>query len=200
MAGHLAGRSSSSEAWGRSGTDPVVREREAQLAAEADALARLNDASSRLWRARTLREGLEEMLTATIALLGADMGNVQLLDAADGVLRIVAQRGFDRPFLDFFREVSAPDDSACGRALRAGERQVIPDVELDAAFASLLPIARTAGFRAVQSTPLIGREGGAARNAFHALAGAPSAQRARPAPAGPVCPPGCGVHRAVPGR
>jgi hypothetical protein len=33
----------------------------------------------------------------------------------------------------FFREVSAEDDSACGRALRFGERIVIEDVEAPAA-------------------------------------------------------------------
>jgi GAF domain-containing protein len=59
----------------------------------------------------------------------------------------------------FFREVSAEDDSACGRALRFGERIVIEDVEADPEFAPLRPIARASGFRAVQSTPLMGRDG-----------------------------------------
>src|SRR5689334_23328832 len=84
--------------------------------AEADALAKLNDLSSRLWAMRSLRKGLEEMLAATIGLLGAHMGNVQILDAGRGVLTIAAQRGFEQDFLDFFREVSAEDNSACGRA------------------------------------------------------------------------------------
>jgi PAS domain S-box-containing protein len=137
----------------------ALRDNETRLAAEADALARLNELSSRLWRMRSLREGLDEMLAATIELLGADMGNVQILDAERNVLTIAAQRGFERDFLDFFRKVSTRDDSACGRALRSGARMVIEDVEVDAPYAPLRPIARAAGYRAVQATPLIGRDG-----------------------------------------
>jgi PAS domain S-box-containing protein len=127
--------------------------------AEADALAKLNELSSRLWTMQSLREGLEEMLAATIGLLGAHMGNVQIRDAGRGVLTIAAQRGFEQDFLDFFREVSTEDDSACGRALRSGERIVIEDVETDVAYTPMRPVARAAGYRAVQSTPLIGRNG-----------------------------------------
>lgn len=101
--------------------------REARLASEAAALGKLNELSSRLWQAPTLRAGLDEMLAATIELLGADMGNVQMLDSKRGVLQIEAQRGFQQPFLDFFREVSMTNDSACGRALRSGERIIIEE-------------------------------------------------------------------------
>jgi PAS domain S-box-containing protein len=140
-------------------SEESLRRNEARSVAEAHALARLNELSSRLWRMRSLREGLDEMLTATIELVGADLGNVQLLDAERGILTIAAQNGFKQDFLDFFREVSAVDDSACGRALRTGERIAIEDVENDALFAPLRPIARAAGFSAVVSTPLITRDG-----------------------------------------
>jgi PAS domain S-box-containing protein len=122
-------------------------------------LNRLNSVSSRLWRIRDLHQGLQEMLVATIELLGADMGNVQLLDADQGVLAIVAQRGFRQDFLDVFREVCKDDQSACGRVLRSGQRIVIEDVETDPAYATLRSIARAAGYRAVQSTPLVSRDG-----------------------------------------
>lgn len=136
-----------------------LRVSESRLTGEATALARLNAASERLWRMMDLRDGLDEMLAATIELLGADRGNVQILDADRGVLHIAAQRGFEQPFLDFFREVSVHDDSACGRALRSGARIVIEDVEADAPYAPYLAVARAAGYRGVQSTPLIGRDG-----------------------------------------
>jgi len=132
---------------------------EAQIKSDADAMIKLNELSSRLWSMRNLREGLEEMLAATINMLGADFGNIQLLDANRGALIIEAQRGLQQDFLDFFREVSADDGSACGRALRTGERIIVEDVELDASFAPMLHIIRAAGFRSVQSTPLLGRNG-----------------------------------------
>jgi PAS domain S-box-containing protein len=115
--------------------------------------------SSRLWRIRDLRQGLEEILAATIELLGADMGNIQLLDPQRKVLMIAAQRGFEQDFLDFFRQVSEEDESACGRALRSRERIIIEDVETDTAYMPLRSVARAAGFRAVQSTPLIDHNG-----------------------------------------
>jgi uncharacterized protein (TIGR03067 family) len=139
--------------------EAALRESEMRLADEVNALARLNEASSRLWRMHDLRAGLEEMLDATIKLLGADMGNIQMFDADRGVLVIAAQRGFQQDFLDFFREVSTEDDTACGRALRSGARIVIEDVEADAPYAPLRSVARAAGYRGVQSTPLIGRDG-----------------------------------------
>jgi len=104
-----------------------------------------------------LNEGLEEMLHATVALLGADQGNVQLLEG--GVLRIVAHQGFADPFLNHFREVTVEDDSACARALRSGETVVIEDVEADEPYAPLRPVAREVGYRAVLSMPLVGRNG-----------------------------------------
>jgi hypothetical protein len=73
--------------------------------AEAIALANLHEASTRLWRSRSVDEGLQDILAASIKLLGADMGNVQLLDGKEAVLRIAAQQGFSQEFLDFFREV-----------------------------------------------------------------------------------------------
>ena len=137
----------------------ALRKSEARWESEAAALMRLNAASSRLWSARNLQEGLDEMLAASIELLGADKGNIQLLNLARGTLTIVAHRGFDRPFLDVFREVPAEENSACGRALRSGERIVIEDVETEEGFALFRGFAAAAGFRAVQSTPLIGRDG-----------------------------------------
>jgi PAS domain S-box-containing protein len=137
----------------------ALRESEAQLASEAFALRRLNEASSRLWRAKSLREGLDEMLSAAIELLGADKGDIKLLDASQRVLTIAAQRGFDQPFLDFFSQVSGDDDSASGRALRSGERIIIEDVEAEENYAPFRSVAVAAGYRAVQCTPLIGRDG-----------------------------------------
>lgn len=132
---------------------------EAQIHSDAEALTKLNELSSRLWTMRSLREGLDEMLAATIEMLGADFGNIQLLNVDRGTLTIEAQRGFRQDFLNYFREVSVSNDSACGRALRSGERVIVEDAENDAPFAPMLPVIRAAGWRAVQSTPLIGRGG-----------------------------------------
>ena len=139
-------------------TEALLRDHEQTLAREAEALAKLNEWSSQLWRTRELRQGIKAMLDAAIELLGADKGNVQLL-GADEILRIEAQRGFEREFLEYFKEVAAHDGSACARALRSDEQVVVEDVELDDAFAPMRAVMRSAGVRAVISTPLIAADG-----------------------------------------
>src|SRR6185369_3910342 len=69
---------------------------------------------------------------------------------------IVAQRGFKQDFLDHFSNVNE-ESAACGRAMAQGGRVIIEDVESDPGFAPHRHIAASAGFRAVQSTPLFSR-------------------------------------------
>lgn len=142
------------------------------LATEVEALAKLSDLSSRLWRSRTLHEGLQEMLVAVIELLSADKGNIQLLNGDTQCLTIAVQRGFGEEFLGAFREVSDQGHSACARALRLRERTIIEDIELDLEYEPLRPLARAAGYRAVASTPLAGADGtrlGVVSTHFHGV-------------------------------
>ena len=136
-----------------------LRESQAHLAAELETMGRLHQVSMRLFGARELGTALHEILEASMALDGADFGNVQLYNPEKGVLEIVAQRGFQREFLDFFSVVTVDDDSACARAMRGGERVIIEDVTTDAGYAPYREIAAGAGYRAVQSTPLVSRAG-----------------------------------------
>jgi GAF domain-containing protein len=126
--------------------------------AEAEALLKLNDLSSSLSCTPELKEGLLEVLVAVIGLLGADKGNVQLLDAERGVLTIEVQKGFEQNFLDSFKQVSTVDDSACGRALRLRRPVIIEDTETDAGYARFRAAARAAGYRAVISSPIMGSD------------------------------------------
>jgi PAS domain S-box-containing protein len=139
--------------------EQILRQTQAQLAAHADGLEKLSECTARLWSCHTLQSGLEEVLSAVVDLLGAQKGNIQLLDETATVLRIVAQREFSQDFLEFFDEVTAADESACGRALKTGERIIVEDIEADEEYRGLREIARAAGFRAVVSTPLIGPDG-----------------------------------------
>jgi hypothetical protein len=51
--------------------------------------------------------------------------------------------------------VRKDDGCACGRAIQKGQQIVIHDVEAEEAFAPFRKAAAEAGYRAVQSTPLI---------------------------------------------
>jgi len=88
----------------------------------------------------------------------ADLGSVQLLDRETQQLRIVAQHGFRAAFLKRFEQVGMDDDSSSGRAMRARVPVHISDVTTDARYKPYLETASEAGYRAVQSTPLINRK------------------------------------------
>ena len=135
------------------------QESEERLSAELESMETLLELVSRLLGCHKLSTALDEVLAASIDISGADMGNIQLVDRDTQTLEIAAHRGFGPEFLKHFRRVSAADDAACGRTLRTRERVIIEDVEADPAFAPHRAIAARAGYRAVQSTPLMGRSG-----------------------------------------
>ena len=140
--------------------DVTERKRiETALAVQLEDMRQLHAMSSRLIEAADLPNVLEEVLDTVIDLQQADFGNIQLCDAEGGARRIVAQRGFSPAFLEYFRNVDTHDDSACGGALRAGERVIIEDIGQDEAFLPYRDIAAQEGYRAVQTTPIRGHDG-----------------------------------------
>jgi PAS domain S-box-containing protein len=123
-----------------------------------EAMNRLHELSTRLLEATGLGELLEEILEATIALQHADFGNVQLYNRQTQALEIVAQRGFGPEFLNYLRAV--PEGlGSCGLALQRRQRVIIEDTETNPAFAPCRAAAASAGYRAVQSTPMFSRDG-----------------------------------------
>ncbi len=136
------------------------KQAEQQMRRDLDAMTRLQKLGTLSAREGNLEPVLKEIVDAAIAISGADFGNIQLLDPAGGDLRLVAQRGFEPWWLEFWNSV-AKGTGCCGTALERGERVIIEDLEQSPIFAGTpaLDIQRKAGVRAVQSTPLIGRSG-----------------------------------------
>lgn len=130
-----------------------------EAALSLSAITRLYELSTRLVLSSGLESLLDEILHAVIELHGANFGNVQLYDPESETLSIVAQQGFNQPFLDCFRVVDAHDSSACGLALARRERVIIGDTETDPAYQAFRHMAALSGYRAVQSTPLFTRAG-----------------------------------------
>jgi PAS domain S-box-containing protein len=139
----------------RKRTQTQLRASDSRLASELEEMNRLHELSNQLLATRDLRSALDEVLDAAITLLDADYGNIQLYNPHKKGLEIVVQRGFPQAFLDTFRLVGTEDDTACGRALRSGARIIIEDVLTDEEYTNCRDIAAAAGYRAVQSTPLL---------------------------------------------
>jgi PAS domain S-box-containing protein len=140
--------------------EEALRASEARLAADLAGMERLQEVSTRLSQDGDTSSLLLEIVDAAVAVTAADMGNIQLLDRVSSTLRVVASRGFEAPFLEFFDAVH-DGQAACGSAMRSGERVVIGDVTASPVFEGTpaLDVLLGAGVRAVQSTPLIGRSG-----------------------------------------
>lgn len=120
---------------------------------EPEAMRRMQEVAGKL-RGRAGLDGLlPEVLDGALALTGADFGNVQLVDPATGALRIVTQCGFDFGLTDRFAVLDA---EYLGFGKMSGEwgQIVIADVSVEPLCEPYREIAASAGFRAVQLTPL----------------------------------------------
>jgi len=74
-------------------------------------------------------------------------------------LRVVASRGFDPSFLQFFATVRVEDSCVCGSALRQAGRVIVPNVTTSEIFkgAPSREVLRNADVRSVQATPIFSR-------------------------------------------
>ena len=71
---------------------------------------------------------------ASIIVPAADFVTLQLFDSANGILRIVAQQGFQSEFLNYFDTVSDKKECGCGAAMKGQSRIVVTDVVTDPLF------------------------------------------------------------------
>ena len=121
-------------------------------------LQRLQELSGRLVEETTLDSMLEEVIKASIELLGADKGVIQLYESRDHVLRLIKQIGFKQEFTSRFDHVPIGAFS-CGTAFERKQRVIIENVVADREFSQLTPLFQAFGVVGVQSTPLFTPEG-----------------------------------------
>lgn len=120
---------------------------------------KLHNLTTKLILCNNFSGALDDILDEIINFHNADFGNVQLYRPQSRTLEIARQRGFKPEFLKTFETVSNIDPCACGRALRLNKPIVIESVDNDPEFVPYIKIAQAAGFRAVQSTPMITSDG-----------------------------------------
>ena len=129
------------------------------IEAELKGMTRLHEVVSRLLAAPDVRSALGEILVATCAMMGSQMGNVQVYDPHAQTLTIAAQQGFSQDLLDQQGVVRRDSPSACSAAMNGLSRVMVEDVNQDESYRPLRDIAAAAGFRSIQSTPLLSRTG-----------------------------------------
>jgi PAS domain S-box-containing protein len=149
----------------RKQTEAALRMSEAALAADlAQDLAdtqQIQRISTRLIQEGNLDVLYEHVLGAAIAVMRSDMASMQILVRDQNALRLLAWKGFDPASAAFWEWVRVDAGSSCGVARHTGERVIVPDVERCDFMAGTqdLDFYRLSGIRAVQSTPLVSRDG-----------------------------------------
>ena len=142
-------------------SETAHRESEAQLELELAATLQLQDTSTQLIREENDEPLYKQILDAAVAVTHSDMASLQVFDQDENALRLLAHRGFDPEIVEVFR-LNPPDArTSWSRAWQKGQRVVVPDVttcDFIAGTPSLHTYLAT-GIRAVQSTPLLSREG-----------------------------------------
>jgi hypothetical protein len=105
---------------------------------------------------RPSENSLSDALAGAIKRGKAQFGLLQLLDRKTGALRMVAQHGFSRGFLEHFKSVP-PDATAWGNAAMARQRVVVNDISNDPVFneKTTRELVRSEDVRSVQAMPLI---------------------------------------------
>ncbi|MFE7835766.1 ANTAR domain-containing protein [Streptomyces sp. NPDC057474] len=97
---------------------------------------------------------LSAVLSQALAVVGTDMGNVQIADRAEGGLRIERHTGHTADFVDFFAHVGE-EGTACAKAARDVAQVTVQDVATDPVFTEEARAAILhAGGRACHSVPL----------------------------------------------
>jgi FixJ family two-component response regulator len=99
------------------------------------------------------RSGLLRVLDSAMQVGEAACGNVRLFNPARDGLEIRVQRGFPQISLEAFGCVRV-DPTPCGRAFKQARQVLVNDALKDRGFRPYASIARRAGFRGVQSTPI----------------------------------------------
>jgi signal transduction histidine kinase len=135
-----------------------LREADALLRADLDATHRLLKISSLFLQEGNLEAVLGEIVDAAIAITGAELGELRLLDPASGRLALVAHRNFPAWWLERWRELGELE-GACGAAVARQAQVLVEDIEASPLFAGTpaLDAQREAGVRWAHATPIIGR-------------------------------------------
>ena len=138
-----------------------MRDREKRLAADLYAMTYLQSISTSFVQEGDLNSLLDDVIEAAIIMVGANKGTLQLINPDSEALEIVAQRGFDQSYIDFFSSVTHGSAAVCASAFHQGKRVIVDDVTNSPIFIDTpaLEVQLAAGVRTVQATPLIDRRG-----------------------------------------
>ena len=141
--------------------EAALRESQGRLERELADTRLLQAVSAKIIEKDNADDIYEVVLDAAVRIMRSDMASMQVLDENENALRLLAFRGFDPEFGKVFQFVRPETRTACSLARQLVRRVIVSDVETCDFFVGTTALAdhRKSGIRAVQSTPLISRNG-----------------------------------------
>ena len=130
---------------------------EQALATELANTTLLSELGARLVTEENRTSLYEAILSAAITITQADGGTVQVYDPATKELVLLVTRHFERRITDYFHRVGADSQTACGIALKTGQRTFVDFDDNQTDIACQMHV--DAGYLSAQSTPLVSRKG-----------------------------------------
>jgi hypothetical protein len=100
---------------------------------------------------------LFDALDEAMGVAAAQWGKIRVLSRR--TLNVEVQRGFSETFLQAFGSIGIDDALPATRALSLGRRVSVPNMADDACAEEYRAVARSEGFRAMQTTPLVASNG-----------------------------------------
>lgn len=137
--------------------EAALRESERALASDLANAERLRSLSERLVSEENFQAIYDEVLSTTVAITRADAGTIQIYDPATKTLELIASLNFSRTITDYFHRVDAGSRTACGVALKTGERAFVDFPDEDADFGCELLTGE--GILSAVAYPLVSRTG-----------------------------------------
>lgn len=141
----------------RARAEAVLRVSEEALAADLANAERLRGLSERLVTQERFEAVYDEVLSATLAIARADAGTIQIYDPDTMTLELIASLNFSRPVAEHFHVVDAGSRTACGVALKTGERAFVDFPDELADYGCRLLVGE--GIQSAIALPLVSRTG-----------------------------------------
>lgn len=134
-------------------------ENQEDMSIELTIMRQMHNISTCVMRQEEMREIFGMIVETAINIMQADRGTIQLFGEDSGILRIIAHRGLDQPFLNYFNGAHQ-SQAAYGLDLKKHKYIIVKDITQSPFIEpQSLEVMLTAGVRAIQSIPLFSRTG-----------------------------------------
>lgn len=132
-----------------------------KLAIQLAEAQQLQCISSRLIEENNIEALYDQILDVAMAIMGSDFSSIQMLDPKKEELYLLAWRNFHPESAKYWQNVSVQTGTPCSIALRKGERILLTDVYASDCLKNTENLRHftLSGITAVQSTPLLARDG-----------------------------------------